>query len=126
MKDNWEELCGGHRDVGRYPSGSKSGPIFGNLYAMARWMCTQESRSGKGIPPILLNPLPLVDKRLASVRIDARRRGARRKKDCLRKKTKDRTRRGGTHESIFEGRGRLRTSPVDSLLFCQTSNAPAP
>lgn len=57
MKDNWEELCGGHRDVERYPNGSKSGPIFGNLYTMARWMCTQDSPLvRKGIPPVLLNP----------------------------------------------------------------------
>lgn len=122
MKDNWEELCGGHRDVEKYPSGSKSGPIFGNLYTMARWMCTQDSPLvRKGIS----STLPLVNKRLG-VRTNARRRSARRKKDYLRKRTKDGTRRGGSRESIFKGRGRLRTSLVDSLLFCQMSNAPAP
>lgn len=45
-------------DVKRYPNGSKSGPIFSNLYAMARWTCTQE-RAGQGgtLPPFFLNPV---------------------------------------------------------------------
>jgi len=50
-----------------YPNGSKSGPIFGNLYAMARWTRTQEL-----VPPSFLN-LVSHPKRLADVRTGTRR-----------------------------------------------------
>lgn len=88
---------------------------------MAHWMRTQE-RAGQERH---LSPQPFLSHRdeiVGQVRMAARRK--REEKEGLKKGKNS----GEARGSLFlrEKEGSERTSPVDSLLFCQTSDAPAP
>lgn len=91
---------------------------------MARWMCTQEGAGQERHPfTFVLNPSSRRDEIVGSrVRVAAR----------WKRKAKEGLKKGRTHGEarwclfLREMEDSERASAVDSLLFCQTSDAPAP
>jgi len=112
---------GGYTNVGRYSKSPQKVDQFSVICTRSLDAHAGESRSGKA--SLHSRPQPFF-----SSRRDRRVSMAARRKRKRREGLKKVGHRGGSRESIFEGKGRFpeRASPVDSLLFCQTSDAPAP
>lgn len=94
------------------PRGSKSGPIFGNLYTMARWMCTQDSPLvRKGIPPVSPQPFPLVNERLASVQTYKRSKECKKKEGLSREEDEGQDAKGRIARVYFWGKRKASNEP---------------